>query len=182
MPLVVVFFSRMVKKIPRPLLGLWIVVLLIAPFLSIGKIYFHYSEMRDDRSFLPVKLKTIETVYQIAGDKPFASFQYAPHIYDFDWQYLYFWRAANGDRLPTEFAYEPNVVPYIVEKPDLLNHFSSEVDGRSPEIIFYIVEEPMQPSLLVSWWQRQQFERIVETIKISDEVTLYMAEPKIVQY
>lgn len=117
-------------------------------------------------------------MYQIAGDRPFASFQYAPHIYDFDWQYLYFWRAANGSRLPTEFAYEPNVVPYIVEKPDLLNHFSFAIDERPPEVIFYIVEQPIHPSQLVDWWNRQSFERMVNTIPISKEVTLYIAEPK----
>ena len=181
MPLVVLLFSQLAKKLPKLLLGMWIVLLLIAPFVSVGKIILNYPQLSADRSFLPVKLKTIETVYQIAGDKPFASFQYAPHIYDFDWQYLYFWRAANGDHLPTEFAYEPTVVPYIVEKPDLLNHFSFAIDQRWPEIIFYIVEQPLQPSQLVAWWQRQQFERIVETIKISDEVTLYVAEPKVVE-
>lgn len=179
MPLAVVLFAKLSRQAPKILVGVWIVLLLISPFISITRIYLDRSKFSADRSFLPVKLKTIAKIYEIAGDRPFASYQYAPHIYDFDWQYLYFWYAANGMRLPSEFAYEPNVAPYIVEKPDLLKHFSPRVDLRQPEIIFYIVEKPQQPSLLVEWWQRQQFERIVETIKISDEVTLYVAKPKI---
>lgn len=178
MPLAVVVFSRVAKKVPKALLGLWIILLFISPLISVARIFIDSNRFSANRSFLPVKLKTIETIYEIAGDRPFASYQYAPHIYDFDWQYLYFWRAATGSRLPSEFAYEPNVVPYIVEKPDLLRHFAHQVDSRHPELIFYVVEQPIYPSQLVDWWQRQRFEKIVETIKMSDQVTLYVAQPK----
>ena len=182
MPVVVVLFTQLSRQAPRLLVGIWVMVLVCSPFISVTRIFLDSGRFSANRSFLPVKLKTIETVYEIAGDKPFTSYQYAPHIYDFDWQYLYFWHAANGERLPSEFAYEPNVVPYITEKTDLLNHFVRVIDVRKPELIFYIVEKPIYPSQLVDWWQRQQFERIVETIKISNEVTLYVAEPKVVQY
>ena len=181
MPLAVVLWVRLARQAPKLLVGVWIVVLVCSPFVSTVRIFLDSTRFSANRSFLPVKLKTIETIYKIAGDRSFASYQYAPHIYDFDWQFVFFWHAANGDRLPSEFAYEPNVVPYIVEKTDLLNHFASAIDPRKPELIFYIVEKPIYPSQLVDWWQRQQFERIIETIKISDEVTLYVAEPKIVQ-
>lgn len=181
MPLAVVLFAKLSHYLPKMILGFWVILLLISPAISTLRVVFDREKFSSDRSFLPVKLKTIETVYQLAGDRPFASYQYAPHIYDFDWQYLYFWHAVGGDRLPSDFAYEPNVIPYIVEKPDLLKYFAKQTDVRKPEIIFYIVEKPQQPGLLVEWWKHQQFERITETFKMSDEVTLYVAEPKDVQ-
>lgn len=134
---------------------------------------YKLSERND---FLPAKLKTLNFVYQTANGRPFASYQYAAHIYDFDWQYLYFWKALNGYSLPTEFSYKPKEISYIPEKQELLAKYDSD-SNLDPEIIFYIVEKPQNQNYLDLWWGDQKYDSIIGEEKISPYITVYMANP-----
>jgi hypothetical protein len=168
--------SQAPKQIVVPIALLF----LITP-LSI--LHFSYSgnmhELSQQRSFLPAKIQAIDTMYELADGQPFAVYHYVPDIYDFSYQYLYFWQALHGKSLPQEFAYEPGVVTYVLQKPELIEKTSfaknttvSQSDLRN---IFFLIEKPMHPHLLDEWWGRQPDHQVIETYAITNELTLYSA-------
>ena len=137
------------------------------------------NELAQKRDFLPVKIQALSWIRQQAGEKSFASYQYAPHIYDFSYQYLYFWQGLTGHKLPVEFSYRPNELGYVTQKTNLLNHFKEKdlVQAGEPEYIFYIVEKAFEPAYLEEWWQHQNYSEIIAEKEISSELTVYQALP-----
>lgn len=131
-------------------------------------------ELAHSRGFLPTQLETLEIIRREAGQRSFASYHYVRDIYDFTYQYLYFWQAFHGERLPTEFSYQSGEVVYLVQKNDLLQLLPQ--DNQSPELIFYVVEKPDQPVLLQEWWYRQPYSNIVKTIPVGPDVTIYVGQ------
>jgi hypothetical protein len=128
-------------------------------------------------ALLPIKLKIIQEIRNRAGNEPFASYQYVPDIYDFSYQYIYIWQGFQGQQLPTEFSYEPNVVPYISQKPALLSKLSAVTPQASPKKIFFIVEKPSNTLFLNEWWTHQKYSEITDEVKFGDSLTLYEATP-----
>ncbi len=176
MPVAVVFFVDFLKKINKNYSFILIILLIASSFLST---YQYFSTLNgkyaNSREFLPIKQQAINLIYEKADGKPFASYQYVPDIYDFSYQYLYFYQAINGKKLPIDFAYQPNIPNYVVQKPDLMKYFSSSTQIGPAEKIFFIVEKPIYKQLLVDWWNRQKYGKIVNEYKLSDDVSVYEA-------
>jgi len=179
MPWAIVFVAEIIRFLPKRYLVIFSLFLISSSFFTFRQVIEEKEKFVNDRAFLPTKLKAIDIIYKKAENRAFSSYHYARHIYDFDYQYLYFWQAKMGKKLPFEFAYEPNVTPYIAQKENLLKFFKEQQDFRQPELIFYLVEEPLVERFLEEWWQRQQYDSILETLSISDQLTLYVAKPKI---
>ncbi len=134
------------------------------------------TQLREQRSFLPLKLQTLEVIRKQAENRAFASYHYVPEVYDYTYQYLYFWQAIQGKELPTEFSYKPNETAYIPEKGALLAKFQSNQQAE-PEVIFFVVEQPENEQFLAEWWGQQQYGDILNTTVINSAVTVFMATP-----
>ena len=155
----------------------FLLLLLLSPLFS----YVHYfqsekSELEKNYAFLPIKREVLKYIYTDAGERPFSVYTYAPDVYDYAYQYLFFVEARKGRVLPTEFSYKPGEVAYAVEKPELLHEFSQP--ESPPEVIYYIVEKPLYPDFLDSWWNSQSYGTIEEEVVLSDSLTVYKATPK----
>ena len=176
MPLAVVFFSKFLKEVNISYSRILFVLFLISNFISIYKYAFELREKFSlGREFLPVKKQAIDLIYEKAEGRPFVSYHYVPDIYDFSYQYLYFWHALNGKKLPVEFAYETNIPEYITQKPELMQYFSNSIQKAPAEKVFFIVEKPYVDYLLERWWNRQKYGEIIEEYKLSDEVSVFEA-------
>lgn len=175
-PAVVLLMASSIRMAPKWLQISTAMLLLLGPVMM----YLQYfSADRDtllqSRGFLPIKIQTLDRIEEIAAGRPYASYHYVPDIYDFSYQYLYFWRAYHGHTLPTEFSYKPGESSYVVQKPDLLERFPAP--HTEPEVIFYVVENPENSEFLASWWNQQQFGAIQQEIEMSPSVKLYVATP-----
>lgn len=176
-PVAVRLVAHCLRSLPKQYAFLYLFIILITPITMV----FNYWSVNKDiltqsRSMLPVKLEAINYIRNESAEKPFASYHYVPDIYDFSYQYLYFWQAYQGLALPTEFAYAPNLPSYITEKADLLTRFNHQ--ESKPELIFYIVEAPESHELLDRWWGDQKYGHIIEEKIISPELTVYKALPQ----
>ncbi len=175
-PLIAIIISLFIQKTPTYMQNTFISLLIITSTFNIYKFYtLNKYELMNNSSFLSTKLKTIEIIRQKTGDKPFASYQYEPAIYDFAWQYIYIWQAFQGKKLPVEFSYKPNAPTYIPEKSDLLKLL--KIDNRKPEYIFYIVEKPQYDNFLQDWWHSQHYSKIISQTTIGSGIILYQALP-----
>lgn len=175
-PAAVWLVGSLLRRSPFWLKALYISLLFLGPLFAYGQYFMGERELLlQGRGFLPVKLQAIELIQEKAAGRPYASYQYVPDIYDFSYQYIYFWKALEGKPLPVEFTYQPGEHSYVVQKPELLQHFP--IAEGPPEVLFYIVEKPENEEFLSRWWDAQQFSAIEETIELSPEVTLYVARP-----
>ena len=177
MPVIAVLVGHLISQQPKWLQAIWGLAL-IGTAISLVT-YFHFTnkaELVGARAFLPVKVQALDLIREESGGEPFASYHYVPDIYDFSYQYLYFYQAFQGEQLPVEFAYEPNVQPYITQKENLLSLFPS--NQQSPKKIFFIVESAEESEFLTDWWNRQHYGEIIKTIPLSKEVTIFVATPK----
>lgn len=149
---------------------------------SISKVIYFIevdrTRLAERRDFYPVKIKAINTAYALANNGQFSSYQYAPHIYDFDWQYLYFYQALQGRRLPIEFTYKSGEDSYIVQKKNLLEYF--QVRGLVAEPTkslkrVFLIEKAYNQDYLVQWWQSFSITDPGQLSKmdLSSELTVY---------
>jgi len=175
----IIILGQIVRALPQSLKLIFLSLYLV---MSISKLAFFLIEdgpqLLQTTSFLTVKESAINYIYQQAGEKSFASYQFMPDIYDYPYQYLYFTHALRGERLPTEFSYQPNEISYIPEKLDLLNFFVNQADNRQPELIFYIIEGQRESSLYDQWWSRQQHGELLQEQAISANLTVITALPE----
>jgi hypothetical protein len=183
LPFAVITWASIVKNSAKPIKIIYLLLLIVTiSATTINFQYFNKEELINSKNFLTVKLKTIETIRHIAQDKPFASYHYVGDLYDFSYQYLYFSQAINGEKLPNEFSYQPNVTEYVPYKMELLNYIQANHSESWPQdedikLIFYIVEQAGTEEFRNDWWGRQEYSRIKDSINISNEITLFIAEP-----
>ncbi|MEK7513294.1 MAG: hypothetical protein AAB430_01180 [Patescibacteria group bacterium] len=165
MPVVVIAIGRLLKSSPKFItygyLGL----------LVIGAIKI--PEQQAGAGFLKTKLAAINYIYEQAGNQPFSSYQYLPNIYDYAYQYLYFWQGFNGRQLPVEFSYKPGEISYVSEKPDLLKLFKKE--ERPIEHIFLIIEKPenIWHYPLQSWLDNIHYSEIISQKSLGPELEVW---------
>ncbi|MDZ7587600.1 MAG: hypothetical protein U0946_07650, partial [Patescibacteria group bacterium] len=104
LPVIVIAVGQILRSGPKIItysyLGLLIIGAIKIPMRQTGV------------AFLPVKLQAINYIYDQAQGRPFSSYQYLPNIYDYAYQYLYFWQGFKGKPLPVEFSYKPREINY----------------------------------------------------------------------
>jgi len=85
------------------------------PFVSLQR----NANSQSDPALLTNQLSAIDLIYKDHETKkePFSVYIFTPSIYDYHYQYL-FWRQAVRLKkdLPSDFAYAPNVPPYVKNK------------------------------------------------------------------
>lgn len=176
LPVIVLIVVKIINSSPTFLKIIYCLLLLLTPVFAL----FNYYEIQKDtylssRAFLPVKQQALSIIRQKSNSEPFASFHFVPDIYDFSYQYLYFMQAHQGYTLPSEFAYKPDAVAYIVQKEELLKYFNYHPE--KPQRIFFVVEKTGNPQRLAEWWDDQQYSEIVEEVNVSEELVVYVAKP-----
>ncbi len=175
-PVAALVVSELIKRFPKWQQYIFVVLLMITPVTHYANFMaFEREDHLVSKEFLPIKKEAINIIRERAGNDPFASYHYVSDIYDFSYQYLYLTDAYSGNDLPVDFAYKPNAEPYIVQKEALLNKIGRK--SGDAEKIFYIVEKPEKEVLLTEWWGQQQYSKILETIHLSDDITIYVAAP-----
>lgn len=85
---------------------------------------YGYIKASDGRvvgnSHLVTELKAVDYTYRVAGGKNFKVYIYIPSVYDWPYQYLYWWWGLKKyGYVPEEYAYAPGKPPIVNEKRKL---------------------------------------------------------------
>jgi hypothetical protein len=142
-------------------------------------IHREQQELMQNARFLPKQLEIIDHLRTLSRGEPFSVYHYANDVYDFSYQYLYFYQALHGQKLPVEFSYKQDTTDYVVQKSDLMAYFTanhSESFHQSQENLhyFYLIEKPLSERLLNEWWTRvPKSEKIILQHPYTANLTLH---------
>ncbi|MBU0974248.1 hypothetical protein KKD03_00920 [Patescibacteria group bacterium] len=182
-PVITVLIGSLIHKLPKLFSSLFIILfVLFAAFRLNYYIQIEKPLFLHDSSFYPVKKEVIKYIREISKDKPFSVYVFQPDIYDFPYQYEFLVQGLNGAELPVEFAYEPNITTYVMEKENLMKEIDSRYGRQwkgTPKIVYYVVNGENNSELLTNWWGRQRYGEIINEKKFGDSVTVYTATPLI---
>lgn len=133
-----------------------IVILLIA--LSLFSTYQAQSDYlkvaatmsTNNKSSLKNEKQVIDWVYRRAEGQGFLAYNYLPSIYDYPYQYLYWWYGAKRyGYVPNDLAYLPNQPEYIENR---LAYLTSTRPLPAEEAVFLIIEDDTDhPDFLSAW-------------------------------
>jgi hypothetical protein len=97
------------------------------------------------------QLEVVNWLYQDAKseDLPFAVYTYTPPVYDYQYQYLIWWRGDNFyHMLPAEFSYLPGETSYLPDKASFTSADWVPEDAK----LAYLIIEPDDVETRVSGW------------------------------
>ena len=127
------------KKVPLGrLITLTILLATIILFVNKASDYVTaHNQPTPDQSTLINEIRAIDYVYQQAQGLDFKVYTYLPSVYDFPYQYLfwYYGRSEHG-YLPTEYRYLPNKPSYVPSQ----SRFQKQSTQSDSHLIFLIKE------------------------------------------
>ncbi len=130
------------KKLP-----LWLVVVFVLINLVLMK------PSRTFNSLYINQVEAIDKIYQDAGGDGFKVYTFVPAIYDYNWQYLWFWRGLNQyGYLPEDFSYWPNVPEYVPHKNNVLTRFSDKIKPAGKSV--YLIVTSGSVNERAAWFSR----------------------------
>jgi len=178
LPVVVLLASKILSSLPNRIANVYFSLLVLAVFIKLFNFWqVDRENLLKNKALLPMKLKAINYIYEKAEGAPFSSYHYLPEIYDYAYQYLFFWQGFKGRQIPVEFSYQPGEISYVNEKPDLLE----KVDKTEfkAEKIFFIIEKPENKwhYPLDEWLRRIEYSEIVMKESIGPELEVWEALP-----
>jgi hypothetical protein len=106
------------------------------------------DERSTDKSNLRNELEAIDWVYQKAEGKGFKAYNYIPSVYDFPYQYLYWWYGGN------KYGYHPETVTYLDNVPEYIKDNDKFYTKKKPSdgsFIFLIYEPDENQDRLAAW-------------------------------
>lgn len=103
-----------------------------------------------NKSSLKNSLQTIDWVYQHAGSQGFVAYSYLPSVYDYPYQYLYWWYGKN------KYGYVPNDVAYLPGQPEYIDNRTTYFTPLRPlpdsKPTFLVIEkETANPAFETAW-------------------------------
>lgn len=119
----------------------FIVFLILVSSLGNVSDYLKAASAGDsNNSILRNELSVIDYTYQKTKGKNFKVYVYMPSVIDYPYQYLYWWYGLKKYGFtPQEYAYEPNVFPYIRNKDKLSAGKTLPSSG-----LVFLIKEPDQ--------------------------------------
>lgn len=130
---------------------------IISIFLSFFLLYFCFSNIfiflpkyklqrSMDVSLYKNEITAIDYVYKYAGGKNFKVYTYLPSVYDYPYQYLFWWYGKKQyGYIPGEYAYSPGKPQYISQK----EKFEGSKDNFSG--LVFLIKEPDRIAYREAW-------------------------------
>ncbi|GEM_PF-2221281 len=133
-----------------------LLILAVLMFIAIRNInpvnrFFITNPSQPVPETLSSQIEVVDWIYQdaIYKNKPFAVYTYTPPIYDYQYQYLLWWRGINKYKLlPAEYSYKPGETSYLQYKDRFVSSVWKPEDAR----LMYLIIEPDNQQFRVDGW------------------------------
>lgn len=127
-----------IKDYKRAVSFFLFIAVLFHSYINISNYFFVDSKKPNmDQSAFVNEISAIDYVYQKADGKNFKVYTYLPSVYDYPYQYLFWWHGLKRyGYLPQDYAYLPDKFEYIKNK----DKFTTGANPPSSGLIFLIKE------------------------------------------
>ena len=102
-----------------------------------------------DKSNLRNEIEAIDWVYEKAGGQGFKAYNFIPSVYDYPYQYLYWWHGTQ------KYGYQPETVTYLDGVPEYIKEndkfFTKKKPAGDDPLIFLIYEKDERPDRQAAW-------------------------------
>ena len=117
------------------------------------------------------QIRTIDWIYQDAGGKDFNVYVYTPPIYDFHYQYLFWWYGKkNYQYEPFEYSYLPGKKDYIKYK---YSYLPQDYNNKKPPLPFYLILEPdNDKTKILGWLENFKESKTLTKIILPGQITV----------
>lgn len=97
-----------------------------------------FAKQRELGSLYINQAQVIDWIYRDAAGKGFKTYIFVPTIYDYNYQYMFFWYGLSRyGYLPQEFSYWPSVPEYVSRKTEQLQRLSDKI--KPAEDYLYLI-------------------------------------------
>jgi len=121
--------------------------------LGVFPFYLHRYQLRlagrsNDRALLLNQIEAVDWIYRQAAGTGFTAYVFTPAIYDYNYQYLFWWHGLKRyGYLPEKLTYENDAPPYIEN-----NQIYWQKTKPSQNLTFLIIEsDPNRPDRESAW-------------------------------
>ena len=134
------FFGQLVSNI------LFLMIILSAILNIINFFTKDFGKPSSDPSLYKNEIAAIDYVYQKAGGENFKVYTYLPSVYDYPYQYLFWWYGQKEyGYIPYEYAYSPNKPQYISNK----EKFAGSQENYQG--LVFLIKEPDRIKMRQAW-------------------------------
>lgn len=136
----------------KKLVGLsLLVIILISQILFFANRYWQFARPSNDPSLLTNELAAVDWTYQKSAGLGFYVYSYLPSVYDYPYQYLFWWRGIKKyGYVPCEYSTYPNTPDLFV--PGLAHY---QTPQRPCGNLRFLIIEPDQRKELQNSWLEQ---------------------------
>jgi len=143
------------EKRLRPIIFIF---LIFSFFINSSPIYFvkslssGFADKYELGSIFVNRGRTVDWIYEDAGSRGFKVYSYLPDIYDYPYQYLFFWKGLKEyGYLPEEFAYLPDQPEYVEKKSLQLDRVEDKIK-KSDGLVYLIYERGEIDEFFEKWY------------------------------
>jgi len=102
-----------------------------------------------DKSNFRNEIEAVDWVYTKASGQGFKAYNYIPSVYDFPYQYIFWWHGTN------KYGYQPETLTYLDNVPEYIRENEKFFTKRKPAgekpMIFLIYEKDENKERLAAW-------------------------------
>ncbi len=122
-------------------------ILIIGFLLNVNFIAsLKFKQTTPDISEYRSQKKVIEYIYNDANKTPFNVYVFTPALYDFHYQYSFWWIGRKRNFWPVEYAYLPGKVEYVPNKQRYYDRQKQIMGDKKAEITYLIIETKDNPN------------------------------------
>lgn len=142
--------------------GIGLVVMIYAAQNLDLKATLTHASMNHNPTLFANEIKAVDYVYQQAQGKNFRVYIYLPSVYDYPYQYLFWWYGQNKyGYLPIDYAYLPNQPAYIAGKEKFISKSNPPDSG-----LIFLIKQPDQNGERHLWENNFKHLEAMSTTKV----------------
>lgn len=128
---------------------------------------------------LTIQKETIDWIYQDAAGRLFSAFVYTPPIYDYHYQYLFWWYGKKRyGYWPEEYSYLPGKKDYVPLKDKYLSFQYKHQPKKENELIYLIIEPDIFEDKTKGWLNYFSDYQLLKRQKIINNLTVEVRSAK----
>lgn len=142
-----ILISYLLSKVPKFIGFLLSIFIIYFAFLNIANFFINdFSKPGSDPSLYRNETAAIDYVYKYANGRNFKVYTYLPSVYDYPYQYLFWWYGQKKyGYIPGEYVYSPNKPVYIPGQAK----FQGNKNNLSN--LIFLIEEPDRNDTRAGW-------------------------------